>query len=94
MTHVIAHAMAWGMYKMRRDIGHIPFGVFRHENRIGVTSLCDVEGGKDLIPVTVFDGHRLDIIDYASILASKTNKAKTNKDADHTKSTASFNFLP
>ena len=94
VTHVIAHGIAWGLYKMRRDIGRLPFGIFKHDKKIGVTSLCDVDGGKDLIPVTIFDGHKLDIIEYAGILASKTVRAKSNKDTDHTKGTANFAFLP
>lgn len=82
--------MAWGLYKMRRDIGHLPFGVFKHEKKIGVTSLCDVDGGTDLIPVTIFDGHEMQLLDYAGILASKTARAKTNTDGEHKKATANF----
>lgn len=26
MTHVVAHAAGFGLYKMRRDVGHLPFG--------------------------------------------------------------------
>ena len=78
----MAHAIAFGLYKMRRDIGRIPFGVFKHHKKIGVTSLCDVEGGKDLVPVTIFDGHKMSVLDYAGILASKTVKAKGNKDKE------------
>lgn len=86
--------MAWGLWKMRRDIGHLPFGVFKHEKKVGVTSLCDVEGGKDLIPVTIFDGHKMEILEYAAILASKTTRAKSNTDKDHTKATANFQIIP
>ena len=94
VTHVIAHAMAWGLYKMRRDIGRLPFGFFKAHKKLGMTSLCDVEGGKDLIPVTIFDGHKLDILEYAGILASKTTRAKSNKDGEHTKATGPFDFIP
>ena len=86
VTHIMAHGMAWGLYKMRRDIGKLPFGTFKHEKKLGVTSLCDVEGGKDLIPVTIFDGHKMDLLEYAGILASKTSRAKSNKDGEHAKS--------
>ena len=86
--------MAWGLYKMRRDIAHLPFGVFKHNKKIGVTSLCDVDGGKDLIPVTIFDGHQLELLEYAGILASKTSRAKKNTDKEHTKATGNMAFLP
>lgn len=94
VTHVMGHAIAFGLYKMRRDIGRIPFGVFKHHKKIGVTSLCDVEGGKDLVPVTIFDGHKMSVLDYAGILASKTVKAKGNKDKEHQKSTGTVSMLP
>ena len=90
----MAHAMAFSLYKMRRDIGRIPFGVFKHNKQIGVTSLCDVEGGKDLVPVTIFDGHTIPILEYAGMLASKTMRAKGNKDKEHHKSTATVSWMP
>ena len=94
VTHVIAHSIAWGLYKMRRDIGRVPFGVFKHDKKIGVTSLVNLDGGKDLIPVTIFNGHELSLMEYAGILASKTNRAKKNEDKDHKKATGNINFLP
>lgn len=30
LTHVLGHALAWGAWKMRRDIGRISWGFFRH----------------------------------------------------------------
>ena len=53
-----------------------------------------MEGGKDLIPVTIFDGHKLEILDYAKILASKTVRAKSNKDSEHSKATGPFELIP
>jgi len=79
---------------MRRDIGRVPFGVFKHNKKVGVTSLVNLDGGKDLIPVTIFDGHELSLMEYAGILASKTNRAKKNEDTDHKKATGNINFLP
>ena len=94
VTHLIAHGIAWGLYKMRRDVGRVPFGVFKHSKKIGVTSLVNLDGGKDLIPVTIFDGHKLSLLEYAGVLASKTNRAKKNEDKNHTKATANFTMLP
>ena len=65
LTHVFAYALAWGLYKVRRDIGRLPFGFFKHNKKIGITVLCDVEGGSDLVPITLFDVHQGTIIDFA-----------------------------
>jgi len=45
MTHIIGHAMAVAMSYMSRDIGRLVWGNFKHEKEIGLTVLCDVEGG-------------------------------------------------
>jgi hypothetical protein len=29
LSHILGHALAWGGYKMRRDIGRISWGFFR-----------------------------------------------------------------
>lgn len=49
--------MAIGIDKIRRDIGRIKFGYFQMSKKLGVTILVDVDGGKDLTPVTVWDIH-------------------------------------
>jgi hypothetical protein len=45
MTHVVGHALASSLVLMRRDIGRLTWGYFKHEDEIGLTILCDVEGG-------------------------------------------------
>lgn len=49
--------MAWGLYKIRRDIGRITWGYFSHNKSIGITILVDVEGGADLVTITFYDAH-------------------------------------
>lgn len=83
MTHVMAHAIAWGMYKMRRDIGRMTFGYFTHSKEIGMTTLVDVEGGSDLVPVTVWDGHKMTLIEFAKAITEKVQRAKNKKDKTH-----------
>lgn len=68
---------------MRRDIGHLPWGTFRHDKKIGITVLVDVEGGKDLVPVTIHDGHKMTVFEIAKKVAEKVKKAKSGKDARH-----------
>mmetsp|Transcript_37979 Transcript_37979/g.46353 ORF Transcript_37979/g.46353 Transcript_37979/m.46353 type:complete len:263 (-) Transcript_37979:253-1041(-) len=94
VTHVFTHATAWGAYKMRRDIGRLPFGTFKYSKKIGVTVLVDVEGGKDLVPITVWDGHKMSIIELAKEISGKVDRAKKGKDEAHKKATASANFMP
>ena len=94
ITHVFALATAWGMYTMRRDVGRLPWGTFKHSKKIGVTVLVDVEGGKDLVPVTLWDGHKMTVVEIAKLMSARIEKAKAGKDASHNKSTSSANFLP
>lgn len=65
MSSVFLLAAAWGLYKMRRDVGRLPWGFFRASKKLGVTVLVDVEGGKDLVPVTIWDAHKMSIIEVA-----------------------------
>lgn len=94
MTHVFAHATAWGLYKMRRDVGHLPFGTFKAEKNFGVTVLVDKDGGADLIPVTIWDGHKMTIFELAKTVTDKVGNAKKGKDKEHNKSTAIADFVP
>lgn len=65
MTHLLGHAIAWGLYKMRRDVGRIRWGYFKHSKSIGITTLVDVEGGVDLVPITLWDAHNLTVVEFA-----------------------------
>lgn len=94
MTHVISHAAAWGLYKMRRDVGRLPWGTFKHSKKLGVTVLCDVEGGKDLVPVTFWDGHKMTIFELAKKITEKVGRAKKGQDKQHNNSTALANLIP
>jgi hypothetical protein len=64
----MAHAIAWGLYKQRRDIGRLTLGAFKRSKRLGVTILVDVKGGTDLVPVTVWDAHKMTIIEFAKYI--------------------------
>ena len=74
---------AWGLYKMRRDVGRLPWGTFRATKKIGVTVLCDVQGGKDLVPVTIWDAHNMTIFEVAKYITERVQRAKAGKDARH-----------
>ena len=94
ITHVIVHAAAKGLYKMRRDVGHLPFGTFKADKNYGVTVLVDKDGGSDLVPVTVWDGHKMTIFEVAQAISEKVQRAKKGKDDKHNKATSSADFLP
>ena len=94
MTHLFGHAIAWGLYKIRRDVGRLPWGYFRHAKEIGVTCLVDVEGGKDLVPVTIMDAHKMTLIEFAKACSEKVQRAKNKKDKAHNESTKLFNYIP
>ena len=83
LTHVLTHAVAHSAHKMRRDIGHLPWGTFKNDKKIGITVLVDVEGGKDLVPVTVHDGHTMTVIEVAKKINDKIQRAKKGKDKRH-----------
>lgn len=65
MTHACGMAAAWGLYKMRRDVGRISLGFFKHSKRLGVTVMMDVEGSQESIPITLWNAHELSIIEFA-----------------------------
>jgi pyruvate/2-oxoglutarate dehydrogenase complex dihydrolipoamide acyltransferase (E2) component len=94
MTHLLGHALAWGLYKMRRDVGRLRFGYFAHSKEIGLTTLVDVEGGADLVPVTLWDAHKITVVEFAKQCSAKVMLAKNKKDESHNKSTASASFVP
>ena len=94
MTHVLAHACAWGMYKMRRDIGRLRWGSFQCSDELGVTVLVDKEGGKDLVPVTLWDGHKMNIIEVAQHFQSKVDRARKGKDERHNKTVGLADYIP
>ena len=79
---------------MRRDVGRLPWGTFKKSERMGVTVLCDVDNGKDLVPVTINDGHKMTVFELAKFCGEKVKKAKTGKDERHNSSVAIANYVP
>ena len=94
MTHFVALAMCWGLYKMRRDVGRLRWGSFEAAKEYGLTVLVDVEGGKDLVPVTIWDGHKKTIFEIAALCKGKIDKARKGKDERHNKTTGMAAFIP
>lgn len=76
MTHCIGHSIAWGLYKMRRDVGRFTWGYFKNSKRIGITILVDVEGGSDLVPITLWNAHEITLIEFAKRCNERVQLAK------------------
>ena len=94
MTHLVGHALAWGLYKMRRDVGRMTFGYFTHSKTIGITVLVDVGGGQDLVPITLWDAHKNSVVEFGKKCSEYVVNAKNKKDVSHNKSTAAASFIP
>lgn len=94
MNHLITKAVAWGAHKQRRDIGRIVFGFFRPAKSIGITILCNQEGGRDLVPVTIWDAHTKSLLSIAKDLSVRVEKAQKNTDKDFTNASKPFKFVP
>jgi hypothetical protein len=71
MTHLVGHAMAWGLYKIRQHVGNLPLGNFRSDRQIGLTTLVDYNNGEDLVPVTLYNIHELSLVEFAKACSDR-----------------------
>ena len=90
----MAKALAMGCYKVRRDIGRIRWGYFQRSKDIGVVVLVDVEDGRDLVPVNLWNAHKDDVVTIAKKLNEMVGRTKRNQNKEHTEVTKIFNFVP
>jgi pyruvate dehydrogenase E2 component (dihydrolipoamide acetyltransferase) len=94
MTHLMGHALGIGLKKIENQVGRIRWGYFKKSEKLGITCLVDVDGGSDLVPITVWDAHDLTLIEFAKRCTDRVNKAKNKQDAAHNQTTAAGNFVP
>jgi hypothetical protein len=59
-----------------------------------LTILVDVEGGKDLVPVTLWEAQNDNILDIAKNANDLVNMTKKNKNKEHNEVTKTFDILP
>ena len=78
---IMVKAIAWGAWKQRRDWGRIVFGFFRPLKEMGITVLCDA-GGRDLVPVTIWNAHEMTLPEIALYLNEKVIKARNFQDKE------------
>lgn len=79
---------------MRRNVGRISWGFFKHDKSVGTSCLVNVNDGSDLVPVTLWDAHKISLLEFAKQTNEKIGRARVGKDKDHKKATASANFVP
>jgi len=61
---------------MRRDIGRIMFGSFSRDSKQGITVLVDRKTGRDVVPITIWDGHKMNLIEMTKFISDKVVRAK------------------
>lgn len=85
---------AIAIMKSKRFIGKIKCGNFHKAKEVGVTLLVNVDGGKDLAAITVFDLHKKSMLEFAEYLNAKVSKQKKSEDTEHKKATATSKIVP
>lgn len=71
MTHVIGHSIAWGLFKINKNVGRLTWGYFTRSEKIGTTCLVDVGNGEDLVPITLWDAHKMSLLEFAKTCNEK-----------------------
>ena len=94
LTHVFTKACAHGLAKNRRDIGHIQFGCFKALDTIDITVLAEVDGGQDLVPLTIKEPHKMSLLDLAKFVRDKAMETKNKKNKEHNEMMQMVNLLP
>ncbi len=94
INHVFGHALAWAIFKQRNTIGRISLGSFTRSKELGVTVLVDVGGGKDLVAVTIWNGHKMSLLEFAQKCGDKVKRAKNQTDRRHKKATQLAHLMP
>ena len=91
---MITKAVALGFNSVPTLLGRVAFGNFRHFEQADVTVLADVQGGKDLVPITIKAPHNMSLQDISEFINSKAKNAKKGNDKEHKNNTQAFEFLP
>ena len=87
LTHYFGWVTAQGMYRIRRDLGKLSFGGFKHDKSYGITLLVNIEGGSDLVPATIWDGHKMTFEEFSGKIQEKIERARSKKDKVHEQKT-------
>lgn len=55
LTHLVIRALSLGLAKFPEIQGHLKFGNFDKEEKLGLTVLINVDSGRDLVPLFLKD---------------------------------------
>jgi pyruvate/2-oxoglutarate dehydrogenase complex dihydrolipoamide acyltransferase (E2) component len=94
LTHFVLKVMAETLKEMPDVNGRIVFGKYLPYNRVDISCLVDIEGGKDLAVATVEDADKKSIEDICEYLTEKASRIKSNKDEVHQQQNSTFKLLP
>ena len=94
LTHIYTRAMGLAMSKNRREVGRIKWGNFQRAKEIKITVLVDYDGGKDLVPITITEPQKFNIIELAEEINKKVRIVKEKKDKSHNELTSMVKFFP
>lgn len=94
MTSVITKGLAIALNESAEHVGRISFGNFRPVKQLDIAVLCDVEGGKDLVPVNIKTPYKSTLSEISQTMKEKAMRAKTGKDEQHNKNFALIDYLP
>ena len=67
---------------MRRDIGRLKFGTFKKTHKMGISFMVDKDHGKNLAYVTVHDGHKMTLVEFAKQCQDKFKEVKECNDIE------------
>jgi len=94
LTHFVIKVLAETMKDLPDINGRIVFGKYLPYDKVNISCLVDIEGGKDLAVATIEDADKKTVEDIAEVLAQKASRIKSNKDEVHQQQNATFKLLP
>mmetsp|Transcript_21771 Transcript_21771/g.19284 ORF Transcript_21771/g.19284 Transcript_21771/m.19284 type:complete len:252 (+) Transcript_21771:19-774(+) len=94
LTYAVAKTFGIAFTRMLPNVGRIAFGQFRPMKHIDIAILADVNGGKDLVPVTLKTPHTKSLNEIAQIIKEKATRAKKGEDTEHNKNFKAADFIP
>eukprot|EP00349_Pseudokeronopsis_sp_Brazil_P000471 CAMPEP_0202965026 /NCGR_PEP_ID=MMETSP1396-20130829/9142_1 /ASSEMBLY_ACC=CAM_ASM_000872 /TAXON_ID= /ORGANISM="Pseudokeronopsis sp., Strain Brazil" /LENGTH=217 /DNA_ID=CAMNT_0049687611 /DNA_START=282 /DNA_END=935 /DNA_ORIENTATION=- len=94
MSHILVRGFAFGMDKMRRDIGRIKWGNFTPSKEMGITVLVDQDGGRDLALCSVWEAQKMSMQELGEAIKAQVMKIKEHKNSEHKAMAKTSSFAP
>jgi len=94
LLHFVVRAVASTLKDLPDVNGRIVFGKYIPYDKVNVSCLVDIDGGKDLAVATVEDADKKTIEEIAEYVAERAQKIKSHQDEVHKQQTSLFKLLP